>query len=316
MNITGSLSIKGLRQKPLVREIIKARYLYLLIIPCLAFYLIFHYIPIYGVTLAFKQYKANLGILGSPFIGLVNYHYVFKDPAFFNALKNTLIISLCRILFQFPIPVIIALMLNELRSGKYQRVLQTIYTFPNFLSWVIIGGIMVNFLGDHGAINGLIAMLGGEKAQFLSKSNIFIPLLYVTDIWKSAGWSSIIYLAAITGIDVEQFEAAYMDGVSRFQKLIYIVLPGIKSTIVVMLILAFGNVMNAGFDQIFNISNPAVRDSSDIIDTYIYRITFDDGSTDFSFSTAVGLFKSVINFILLITCDRLAKLFGERGLYY
>ena len=316
MDITSSLIVKRLKQKTLFKEIIKARYLYFLIIPCLAFYLLFHYVPIYGVSLAFKQYKVSEGIFGSKFVGLLNYSYVFKDPAFYNALKNTLVISLSRIIFQFPIPIIIALLLNELKSSKYRRVLQTIYTFPNFLSWVIIGGIIVNFLGDNGAINSFINMQGGEKVQFLSKSNTFLPLLYFTDSWKSSGWSSIIYLAAIMGIDTEQFEAADIDGANRIQKLIHIILPGIKSTIVVMLILAFGNVMNAGFDQIFNISNPAVRDASDIIDTYIYRITFGEGATDFSFSTAVGLFKSVINFILLITCDRLAKMLGERGLYY
>lgn len=299
----------------LLKEIFKARYIYLMILPGLVFYLIFCYIPMYGVTLAFKEYNARLGIMGSHFVGLQNYQFLFKDAAFFNALKNTVVISLCRLVFQFPVPIILAVLLNELSSNKYKRVLQTVYTFPYFLSWVIIGGIMVNIFGDRGAINGIIFALGGAKYQFLSKSNVFVPLIYITENWKSSGWSSIIYLSAIMAISMDQYEAATIDGATRLQKLLYITLPGIKSTIVVIFILSVGNIMNAGFDQLFNMGNPAVRDATDIIDTFLYRITF-QGPTDFAYSTAVGLFKSLVNFALLIGADRLAKATGERGLYY
>lgn len=303
------------RFKRTLREIVRSRYTYLFLLPGLLFYFTFMYVPMSGVILAFKKYNARLGIWGSPFVGLLNYEFVFRDASFFNALKNTVVISFCRILFQFPAPIIIALLFNELRMPRYKKVLQTIYTFPNFLSWVMISGILVNFLGDTGALNAIISTLGGDKQGFLSNSSLFRSLLYITDIWKSAGWSAIIYMAAISSIDVEQYEAARIDGANRLQMIAHITLPCIKSTITVMLLLQVGNIMNAGFDQIFNISNPAVRSATDILDTYLYRVTF-EGSTDFGFSAAIGLFKSVVNFAMLVTFDRISKLFGDRGLFY
>ncbi len=227
---------------------------------------------------------------------------------------NTVVISFCRILFQFPVPIILALLINEIRSQRYKKVLQTIYTFPHFLSWVIVASIMLNLLGNNGTVNAMLSALGMEPINFLGDEKIFRPMLYITENWKGAGWSAIIYMAAISGIDTEQYEAADIDGAGRLMKMVYITLPCIKPIIVVMFILAVGGIMNAGFDQIFNLSNPAVRDVSDILDTYIYRITF-QSSADFSFSTAISLFKSVINFIFLISCDRVSKLVGENGLF-
>ena len=302
-------------KKPLFKNIYAARYIYLLLIPGLAYYIVFRYFPIYGITLAFKQFKANLGIIGSPFIGLQNYRFVFRDPYFFRALKNTFIISLERIIFQFPVPIILALLLNEIKSGKFKKVLQTIFTFPNFISWVIVAGIVVNLLASDGAVNGILRVFGFEPINFLTDSKIFLPMLYVSYNWKVAGWSCIIYLSAIMGISMDQYDSALIDGANRLQKIIYITLPGIKSTISVMFILAIGNIMNAGFDQVFNMYNPGVYEIADILDTYIYRVTF-SGPTDFGFSTAIGLFKSVINFTLLIICDRIVKALGENGLFY
>lgn len=309
------LATQGTRWKRLLRDIVRSRYTYLFLLPGLIFYLIFMYVPMSGVILAFKKYNARLGIWGSPWVGLQNYEFVFRDASFFNALKNTLVISFCRILFQFPAPILIALIFNELRMPRYKRVLQTVYTFPNFLSWVMISGILVNFLGDTGALNAIIVALGGEKQGFLSNSGLFRALLYVTDIWKTAGWSSIIYMAAIAAISTEQYEAARIDGANRLQMIAHITLPCIKGTVIVMLLLQVGNIMNAGFDQIFNISNPAVRTATDILDTYIYRVTF-EGSTDFGFSAAIGLFKSVVNFAMLVIFDAVSKLLGDRGLFY
>lgn len=309
------MTLANQRWKRFLREVYKARHIYLVLLPGLIFYITFMYVPMSGVLIAFKKYNARLGIFGSKWIGLQNYDFMFRDASFYNALWNTFIISFGRILFQFPVPILFALLFNELRFPRYKRVLQTIYTFPHFLSWVMISGILINFLGDMGALNAMITALGGSKQGFLSNSGLFRALLFVTDIWKSAGWSSIIYMAAISAISVEQYEAARLDGASRVQMIWYITLPSIKSTIMVMLLLQVGNVMNAGFDQIFNISNPAVRSATDILDTYIYRITF-EGATDFGFSTAVGLFKSVINFAMLITFDRISKAIGERGLFY
>ncbi len=292
----------------------KNRQTYILLLPGLVWYVIFAYLPMGGLTLAFKDYKANLGILGSPWVGLQNYEFVFRDPEFYRALKNTIVISLQRLLFQFPVPIVLALLINELRMPGYKRVLQTVYTFPHFLSWVIVASVMFNVFEYEGLLNGLIKAFGGENISFLSSKTLIRPILYITESWKAAGWSAIIYMAAISGIDLEQYEAAMIDGASRFQRIIYITLPGIRSTIMVLLILAVGGIMNAGFDQIFNLTNATVREVADILDTYIYRITFQTAA-DFSFSTAIALFKSVVNFIMLILTDRLAKWIGGSGLF-
>ncbi len=302
------------RPIPLHRRILRNWETYVLLLPGLVWYFIFCYMPMGGLTLAFKSYKANLGILGSPWVGLSNYEYVFNDPAFFQALINTLIISAVRILVEFPVPIILALLLGEIRRKGYQKALQTIYTFPNFLSWVVVAGVMINVFESSGLVNGLIVSLGGEEVNFLSSSTSMFVLLFVTNIWKSAGWSSIIYLAAIAGIDSEQYEAATIDGASRFQQMIYITLPSLLPTISVMLILQIGNMMNAGFDQIFNLSNPAVEESLDVLDTYIYRITF-QASADFSFSTAISLMKSLVNFLLVILANFSSKRLTDNGLF-
>lgn len=302
------------KKKSLGKRILLNWQVYLLLLPGLIWYTIFCYIPIGGLSLAFKDYKANLGIWGSPWVGLANYDFVMRDPDFFQALGNTIVISLSRLIFQFPVPIILALLINEIRSTRYRKVLQTVFTFPHFLSWVIIASIMLNLLGNSGTVNSVLKVFGMEPVNFLGDESLFRPLLYISENWKSAGWSAIIYMAAIAGIDTEQYEAATIDGAGRLQKMLYITLPSIKATIVVMFILAVGGIMNAGFDQIFNLSNAAVRDVSDILDTYIYRITF-QSSADFSFSTAIALFKSIINFIFLISCDRISKLVGETGLF-
>ena len=302
------------RARRLWYRIVRARYIYLLLLPGILYYIFFHYIPIYGITLAFKQFKANLGIVHSPYVGLRNFEFLMIDQNFFRAFKNTIIISLGRLLLEFPVPILLALMFNELRQGRLKRSLQTIYTFPHFLSWVVMGSMLINVFGDQGVLNAVLNALGAEKFHIFSDQRLFRPFLFVTNIWKESGWSSIIYLAAISAIDVEQYESAEIDGITRGQKMLYITLPGIASTISVMFILAVGNVMNAGFDQIFILYNGTVLKVADIIDTYIYRITF-EGPTDFSFSTAVGLFKSVINFAFLIGADRITRRVAGHGLF-
>jgi putative aldouronate transport system permease protein len=306
---------KSFAHSKLGKEMYKARYIYLMLIPGLVFYFIFSYMPMYGLTLAFKDFRANLGILKSPFVGFYHYKYIFKDSEFIRALLNTLVISVQRIIIQFPAPIILAVFLNELRSIKLKRVLQTIYTLPHFLSWVIISGIMLNLLGNNGAVNNLLGVVGIEKQDFLINDHLFRPIIYFSDIWKTAGWTSIIYLASMASIDSSQYEAAYIDGATRFQTIIHITIPGIGSTISVLFLLSVGQVMNAGFEQIFNMYNAAVMDVADILDTYIYRITFEK-PTDFGFSTAVSLFKSVINFLLLFVTDRIVKSRGHSGIFY
>ena len=287
---------------------------YILILPGLVWYAIFAYIPIFGLTLAFRKYMAKLGMFGSPWIGLKNFQNVFADPAFFASIVTTLRINAGRLIFVFPFPILFAIMINEVRLGKPKKILQSIYTFPNFLSWVIVASIMINILGQGGLVNSVMGALFGTKpVAFLGKPDYFLPVIYLTDIWKTAGWSAIIYMASISGIDVEQYEAAEIDGASRLQRIWYITLPGIKSTILVLFILAVGNLMSGGFDQIFNLSNSATIKVAETLDMYIYRITF-RGSVDFGFSSAVALFRSVINMLLLIFADRVSKAVGGSGL--
>ncbi|WP_304583876.1 ABC transporter permease [Acutalibacter muris] len=310
---TGKRSF-GERAGNLGRAIWKHRAIYTLLIPGLVWYAIFAYMPMGGLSLAFKQYKANLGIWGSPWIGFGNYEFVFRDAAFWRAMWKTITINMGRMIFQFPAPIILALLLNEFRMKRYKRVLQTVYTFPHFLSWVIVASIATNVLSLDGMINQVVTAFGGEPISFLGDPTAFIPILYITDIWKYAGYGSIIYLAAISGIDMDQYEAADIDGASRTQKLMHITIPSILPTIIIMFIMTTGQIMSMGFDQIFNMSNAAVKQSVEVLDMYIYRITF-QSATDFSFSTAVSLFRSVLNMAFLVLADRGSKLLGGGGLF-
>jgi len=305
-----SLSEKG----GLLSQIWSNRQIYLLLLPGLAFYLCFCYVPMAGLQLAFKQFNARLGVLGSPWVGLANYELVARDPFFWRAMINTVTISIQRLLFQFPVPIILALLINEITVRRYKKVLQTIYTFPHFLSWVIISGILFNLLEANGIINNILQAMGFDPVNFLTSTKLIRPMLFISENWKSAGWAAIIYLAAISGIDMEQYESAIIDGASRFQRMIYITLPAISTTIIIMFILAVGNIMNAGFDQIFNLGNVVVQGKIDILDWYIYRITF-QGNTDFAFSTAISLMKAIINFSFLIIANQIAKAVTKTGLF-
>jgi putative aldouronate transport system permease protein len=306
----GSFDEKG----SLASQIWGNRQIYLLLLPGLAFYIIFCYVPMAGLQLAFKQFNARLGVWGSPWTGLTNYEFVVRDPFFWRAMGNTVVISVQRLLFQFPVPVILALLINEISARRYKKVMQTIYTFPHFLSWVIISGIMFNLLEANGLINNILQALGSDPVSFLTSTALIRPLLFITENWKSSGWAAIIYLAAISGIDMEQYESAIIDGASRFQRMLHITLPAISTTIIIMFILAVGNIMNAGFDQIFNLGNVVVQGKIDILDWYIYRITF-QGNTDFAFSTAISLMKALINFTFLIVANQVAKAITKTGLF-
>lgn len=290
------------------------RAVYLLLLPGILWYLVFSYVPMAGLSLAFKSYNAKLGIWASPWVGLRNYEYVFRDSAFWSSIIKTLQINLGRLLFCFPTPILISLMLNELRMKRYAKIMQSIFTFPHVLSWIIVSSVLTNVLSFDGLVNGAITSLGGETVNFLGSEQLFQPMLYITDIWKTSGYSAIIYLAAISGIDIDQYEAAEIDGSTRLQRIWHITLPNIMPTIIIMFILTTGNLMSAGFDQVFNISNSATRNVSEILDMYIYRITF-QSATDFSFSTAVSLFRSLINMILLVIADRGSRLMGGNGLF-
>jgi len=306
-----ALSARPKRQ--LWTEILQNKEIYLLALPAVIWYLVFCYGPMGGLTLAFKSFKAKLGIWGSPWVGMKNFESLFRDSSFFNAVGITLWINVVELLLCFPMPILIAIMLNELRLGKYKKILQTIFTFPHFLSWVIVGSIIKNLLSVDGVFNGILANLGMEQVVFLGDRDLFRPLLYITEIWKEAGWSSIIYLAAISGIEQQQYEAAEIDGASRMQRILYITLPSLLPTVAVMLILQMGGIMGGHFDQIYNLQNDIIAPAAETLNMYIYRITF-KRTPNYGFSTAVSLFCSVVNMVLLIGTNKLAERFGGTGL--
>lgn len=321
-NLTSSHDVINLRTKKgwkmLWKRICIYKWVYLFMLaPGLALIILFRYAPMYGIQLAFKTYKLA-GIAESPWVGFMHFERMFAESAFWQATKNTIIISLLKILIGFPIPIILAILLNEIRSQTYKRTLQTIYTFPHFLSWVVVSGIVLNLLGDSGAIKKLAVLLDPSLSStwnVLYDPSYFRLLLVGTDIWKEAGWGTILYLAAITSIDPELFEAATIDGCNRWQRIIHITLPGILGIIVIMFILSMGNIMNANFDQVFNLYSPPVYKVGDILDTYIYRLSFQSTTVmDYGFSTAVGLFKSVINFAFLAIANYTARALGYEGI--
>ncbi|HBC99311.1 MAG TPA: protein lplB [Lachnoclostridium sp.] len=292
----------------------RKKYLYIMLIPGVFYFLIFHYVPMYGVLIAFKDFSFKKGILGSDWIGLKNFRYMFQLDNFYTVFKNSISLSLLRIVFTFPIPILLALLMNDIKNARYQKFLQTLFYLPHFVSWVVIGSILVNFLSPvNGVINNIIRMLGGEPIFFLAENKYFSPIVVITSIWKDAGWGTIIYLAAITGISGEMYEAAKIDGANKIKCLLYITLPCIKSTIVTMLILRLGSIMNNGFEQIFILQNARNLGVSEVFETYTYRLGLLNGR--YSFATTVGLFTSVVGIIFLLASNMISKKLGEEGLW-
>ena len=297
----------------LLIEIKKHWQVYLLIFPAILWYVLFAYVPMTGLQLAFKSFKAKQGIWGSPWAGLDNFRMVFRDAAFTRSVLKTFEINFFKLLITFPFPIILAVIFSEVRIGKSKKVIQTIFTFPHFLSWIIVAGIMQNAFASDGIINGILYSMTGNRVNFLANQKLFIPMLYVTDIWKSAGYSAIIYMSAISGIDQEQYEAAEIDGASRMQRITHILIPSILPTVSIMFILATGSLMSGGFDQIFNLANSVTRPVAETIDVYIYRITF-QLTPSFGYSTAVSLFRSVINLSLVLLSNFVSKKLTGTGL--
>lgn len=302
------------KNSTLLNRILFHKYFYIMLIPVLVWYLIFTYFPMYGVMLAFKSYNFK-GILASPWVGLENFKDLMGDPSFWTAFRNTIIISFGKLVFTFPAPIIFAILISEVSRNKLRRVYQTIFTFPHFISWVVLSGIIINIFSQAGLYNQFVQALGGKQTALLVDTEFFRPMLYVTHIWKEIGWDSIIYLAALAGINPEIYEAASIDGANRFQRIIHITWPGISSTVAILFILAIGGVMNGGgFDQIFNLYSAPVYSVADTIDTYVYRGSFSAGM-DFGYTTAVGLVKSIINLFMLYMANTLVRKFGESSLF-
>ena len=281
-----------------------------MMLPGLIYFLLFHYVPMLGTGIAFREFSFKNPFFGGEFVGLKYFRKLFSSHNFSVVLRNTIIISFGRLVFEFPLAVALALLFNEVRGKRPKRFLQTVYSFPHFLSWVVAAGIITNLLSDSGVVNQLVVALGGDKVSFLTQPGLFRPLLHITNNWKEIGWGTIVYLATITSIDSQQYEAAIVDGANRWHQIRYITLPSLVPIICTMLLLQVANVMSAGFDQIFNMYNSTVYSTGDIIDTYIYRMTFVIGES-FSSSIALGLFKSVINLVLLTTANWLVKRFDK-----
>lgn len=299
------------RKSELRRHFSLHKWLYIFLIPGFLYLLVFKYIPMFGIVIAFKDFSLVRGIWGSDWIGFENFEYLFKSKDFYIVLRNSLLLSCYQIIFGFPAPIILAVMLNEVRSVIFKRVSQTVLYLPHFISWVVLAGMVMNFLSPStGPVNHVIKGLGYEPVSFLLEPSYFRTILVSAEVWKGVGWGTIIYLAAMTGIDPSLYESARMDGASRIQQVRYITLPGIASTIIVLLILQLGNILDNGFEQVFLLYNPRTYDVADVFETYTYRIGLIDGRL--SFGAAVGLFKAAVGFVLILMANRIAKLFGKQ----
>ncbi|AEI42349.1 ABC transporter permease [Paenibacillus mucilaginosus] len=292
----------------------KHRYLTLLLLPAIIYFIVFHYVPIYGIQIAFKQYRFMDGISGSPWVGLEHFRYLFSLDSFWLVLRNTLILSLLKFAAGFPAPILFAVLLNELRSLLFQRLVQTVTFFPHFISWVIMAGVLIQFLSPSiGPVNHLLKLLGFSPVFFVGDPDWFRWVLVFSDVWKDLGWGAIVYLAAIAGINPELYEVAKVDGAGRLQRMLHITLPGIAPVVTVMLILSVGKLIQDDFDQVFNLLNPAVYQVGDVLSTYTYRSGVEQ--LKYSFATAVGLFKNVISLLLVLGANWAANRFNRSGLW-
>ncbi|MBU9726416.1 ABC transporter permease [Diplocloster modestus] len=294
-------------------ELSRHKYLYLMLIPVALYYIIFLYVPMYGSIIAFKDYRPDLGILGSPWVGLKHFKDFFTSIYAWRVIRNTLQISLGTLLFGFPAPIILALLLNEIRSKIFKKSVQTLTYLPHFISTVVICSIILNFTATDGVVNSIITALGFEPIQFMIREEWFQPIYIGTTIWQQVGWDSIIYIAALAGIDQQLYEACRIDGGGRLRQLLTVTLPGILPTIVVMLVMNAGKIMSIGYEKILLLYNSNTYETADIISSFVYRRGIVD--MNYSFASAVGLFNSVINLILLVSVNRICRKMTDNSLW-
>ncbi|MGF7142711.1 putative aldouronate transport system permease protein [Anaerotaenia torta] len=307
------VAIKRTRGKRVLRDILRDKWLYFLLLPGVVFFIIFRYVPMFGLRIAFLDYNP-FDPPSSPFVGLHQFKRLFTSISFPKVFWNTLKISMLKSLVGFPVPIILALLLNEVRVLKFKKFTQTVLYLPHFISWVIMAGLIRSFVNPtNGLINVLITQMGGKTIDFLTNPSAFVPLLVLTEIYKSMGWGTIIYFAAISGVDEQLYESASIDGANRWHRVRHITLPAIRPVIIIVFILNLGNILNAGFEQIFLLYSPLVYDVADVIDTFVYRAGII--GSDYSFSTAAGLFKSVVALIMIVGANRIAKTAGQEGIY-
>lgn len=300
---------KGIKLK----KILSNYQLYLFLLPALIYFIVFHYVPMYGVLIAFKDFVATKGIMGSPWVGFKHFERFFDSYQFWGLIKNTLGLSVTQLIVGFPLPIFLALMLNQIRSEKYKRFVQTVVYAPHFISIVVLAGMIYVFFSNNGLINNLIVIFGGDPISFMAKPEWFKPLYIASGVWQETGWAAIIYLAALAGVSPELHEAAVMDGANKWQRIFHVDIPAIMPTAVILLILSVGNIMNIGFEKAYLLQTPMNQPAAEIIPTYVYKMGLQQAQ--YSFAAAVGLFNSVINLVLLVAVNKFAKKLSGTGLW-
>lgn len=301
------------RKERILNELKMNKYLYIMAVPVILYYLLFCYAPMGGLIIAFKDYDISLGIFKSSFVGLKYFKEFFGGIYFTRIFLNTLIISAYGIIFGFPAPIIFALLMNEIRCSWYKRTVQTVTYLPHFISIVVVCGMIVDFFGKSGIITNVLSFFTGTRVNYLSEAKYFRSIYISTNIWQNIGWDSIIYLAALAGIDVQLYEAACIDGAGRFRQLINITIPGIMPTVLIMFILCIGQLLSVGYEKIILLYNAGTYETADVISSYVYRVGV--VSARYGYSAAVGLFQSVINFALLVTANAISKRTSGTGLF-
>lgn len=302
------------QKRPLIKDLKRDKWLYIFLAPIMLYFIIFKYVPMLGTVMAFQDFKFSTGFFGSKWVGLDHFKRLFTGNNFYTILKNTLLLNAGSVIFGFPIPIILAIFLNEVKARGFKRISQSIMYLPHFMSWVVLGGILIDMLSPStGIVNTVIKALGGDAIYFMGKKEWWPAMFIISGIWQGAGWGTIVYLAAITGIDQELYEAARIDGAGKVKQIRYVTLPGLRSTIVVMLILRMGSMMDIGFEQVYVLMNPAVRDVAEVISTYVYRIGIE--GAQYSYTTAIGLFQSVISCILVFSTNKISQKITGEGLW-
>ncbi|MCI6023526.1 MAG: ABC transporter permease subunit [Oscillospiraceae bacterium] len=295
------------------KDFVKNWPLLLMVAPALAFYIIFHYIPMGGLLMAFENYKPNLGLLGSKFVGMKNFVDFFSSVYCWRVIRNTLILSLLQIGIEFPFTICFAILLNEIGSAKYKRTVQTLSYMPYFISLVVVAGIIIDFCQTNGVLTVLVQAVTGKSDNLLSNASNWRPIYILSDLWKNVGFNSIIYVAALAGIDKTLYEAAEIDGANRFKRILHVTVPGITDTIMIMLIMRVGQMLSVGYEKTILLYNPQVYETADIISSFVYRKGLQEAN--YGYSTAVSLFNSVINFALLLITNALSQKYTESGLF-
>lgn len=317
--MTATVFKAAIRRRPglsvaYVRKVFaRDKYLYLMVLLPLTYFVVFHYIPLYGVTLAFKDFDIGKGIMGSPWAGFKYFEEFFANPYSWQVVRNTIVLRLWQLTIGFPAPILLALLLNELRAERFKRIVQTSSYLPHFISLVVVAGMVISFMASDGPINSLIKSLGGQSVPWMQRPEFFAPIFTFSGIWQHAGWASVIYLAALTGINPELIEAAVIDGAGRWQRLLNITLPGIAPTVTIMFLLRIGQLLTVDYQMILLLYSPAIYETADVLGTYIYRRGII--GADFSFATAVGLFQAAVGLVFIVGANWIAKRVGDTSLW-